>query len=94
MTSTFIAAGIDSFLFANIAFWQTLQTEHIQRIALTIWTLKVIIELIILPIAIRLSRLLQRIEKLNIYDTNTNFKPFSLDISYNVSDNKYKEYDQ
>lgn len=91
VTSTFIASGIDSFLFANIAFWKTLQTAHIQQIAFTIWVLKVLIEIIILPISIRLAKLLKHIEKLDIYDTKTNFNPFSLDISYEASDNKYKE---
>ncbi|MDX2164880.1 MAG: hypothetical protein SFW07_05630, partial [Gammaproteobacteria bacterium] len=56
---------------------------------LTMWFIKVIIEILGLPISIRLSKLLKRKEKLDIYDKRTNFNIFSLDTKYTEIDNEF-----
>jgi hypothetical protein len=48
---------------------------------------KVICELIAIPFTCWISGVLKNKEKMDIYDTKTNFNPFSLDVSYTSANN-------
>jgi uncharacterized integral membrane protein (TIGR00697 family) len=89
--STVIAAGLDSIVFTLVAFYGTLSTIHLIELAVTMWFIKVMIEIIGLPLSIRLAKKLKKIERLDIYDRNTRFNLLSLDDQYGTHDNQFKQ---
>jgi uncharacterized integral membrane protein (TIGR00697 family) len=88
--STLVAAGLDSFIFTLIAFYGTMETVTLIELGLTMWLIKVVIEVLGLPFSIRLAKKLKKIERLDIYDTHTKFSLLSLDDHYSLKDNEFK----
>lgn len=89
ISSTIFAAFLDSFIFIIIAFHTTVAASDLLHMIFTIWIIKVIIEIMLLPFSIRITNYLKRIEKLDIYDHETNFSIFSLDSHYLHNNNHY-----
>lgn len=87
--STLVASGIDSFIFASIAFYTMMSHINLAILIVSMWFIKVFIEILGLPISIRLVRKLKDIEQLDIYDKRTNFSVFSLDTGYTDKDNEF-----
>lgn len=48
---------------------------------------------IISPIIVYLAKKLKKLEQIDIYDTNTNFNMFKLEINYATGNNKFHKYD-
>lgn len=88
--STIIASALDSIIFATIAFYKIYPMHDIMKIIIDIWITKTAIEIIGLPFSIRLAKFLKKSEKLDIYDSDTNFNPLSLEASYDSNNNKFK----
>ncbi len=88
--STIVASALDSVVFAIIAFYKIYSTHDIMKIIIDIWITKTIIEILGLKLSIRLTKFLKKSEKLDIYDVDTNFSPFSLEATYNSKNNQYK----
>jgi len=86
--STFIAAGIDSFVFGTIAFYGEFPTSNLINLILSMWLVKVGIEIIGLPVSISLTKKLKAYEQLDIYDLHTNFNPFNFQTGYSLQENK------
>ena len=91
LISTFIASGLDSIIFGFIAFFNIISNEDLSHLILTMFIIKVIIEIAGLPISVRLSKKLKEIEKLDIYDKETNFNMFTLDAKYTEKDNEFNK---
>jgi len=89
--STLVASGLDSFIFSLIAFYGTMPTENLLELAFTMWFIKVFIEIIGLPLSIRLAKRLKKAEQLDMYDKQTKFTLLSLDDSYSEKDNEFKQ---
>ncbi len=87
--STALAAGVDSFIFGTIAFYGVMSNQNLMSLILTMWLIKVAIEMLGLPISIKLANKLKQLEKLDIYDTGTRFNLFALDTSYSQKNNHY-----
>jgi uncharacterized integral membrane protein (TIGR00697 family) len=87
--STIAASLLDSFIFGTLAFAGTMPNEALIKFNVTMWVVKVIIEVCGLPISVRLAKWLKNHEKLDMYDNDTKFTIFSLDASYSNSNNKY-----
>lgn len=87
--STFIASGFDSFIFGVIAFYAVMSNLNLFYLIITMWFIKVIIEILGLPVSVRLAHRLKQKERLDIYDYRTKFNIFSLDGEYTNADNKY-----
>lgn len=87
--STLISGIFDSISFILIAFYNIMPNNEIIGLILHIWMIKTVVELLGLPITIRLTNKLKQIEKLDIYDTDTKFNIFNLDINYTESNNKF-----
>lgn len=90
LSSTILAAATDSFIFSVIAFYGVISNINLLYLTLTMWLIKVIIELVGLPVSIRLAKKLKQSEKLDIYDKRTDFNLFTLDTHYVDKDNEYK----
>jgi uncharacterized integral membrane protein (TIGR00697 family) len=87
--STFFAAGVDSFIFAIIAFYGSMSNLDLLFFILSMWFVKIFIEVIGLPISVTLAKKLKAIEQLDIYDRQTNFNLFNLDTTYSAADNDF-----
>jgi queuosine precursor transporter len=89
VSSTFIASGIDSFIFGPIAFYGAMNNKNLLALILTMWFIKVAIEIFGLPFSVFLAKKLKKAEQLDIYDDKTTFGLFSLDGRYSRKDNHY-----
>jgi len=89
VTSTVMASLLDSFIFGTLAFFGTMSVQDLLKFNTTMWLIKVIIEIMGLPLSLSLARQLKQHEQLDIYDNGTNFNLFSLEINYTAKNNKY-----
>lgn len=89
VASSFFAAGVDSVIFSSIAFYQTIATPHLINLILSMWLIKVGIEIVGLPFSITLANKLKQRDQLDIYDRNTNFNLFNFDVNYRASANEF-----
>ena len=58
------------------------------------WAIKVIIDIVGLPIAIVMAHRIKNIEKVDIYDYDTKFTLLSLESTYKIQQNLYKKENQ
>lgn len=89
VASTVIAAFVDSILFISIAYHGSIDINHIFILILNIWVIKSIIEILCLPISVRVTKRLKVREQVDIYDYKTKFNIFNLDSTYDSSSNHY-----
>lgn len=87
--STVIAAALDSVIFTIIAFGRLYHFNDLLTLIVNIWLVKALIEIVGLPISIRLAIWLKQNEKLDVYDYDTNFNMLSLDSTYNTRNNLF-----
>ena len=80
MTSTAIGVGIDSIIFCYIAFWNIMPHRVIEEIILTQYIFKIAYEFLMLPITYSLVSYLKQKDKVDYYDLNTKFNPFSISL--------------
>lgn len=85
--SCFIGIIFDTSLFIIIAYLWVLQTNDLFFLIIRQFTLKICIEFIMLPITLFIIRYIKLKENLDIVDIDTDFTPFSLDVSYNSHNN-------
>ena len=89
IASTVVAAGVDCLVFVNIAFQGKMSNANLFSIILTMWVIKIAVEVLGLSFSLPLATRLKKAENLDIYDFQTNFNLFKLDANYQVSDNQY-----
>ena len=89
-TATFIASFVGSILFGIIAFWGVMSDSNLLLLIITMWLIKVAIEVIFLPLSVWTATRLKRVEQCDIYDSRTNFSLLKLDIQYTRPDNQFK----
>lgn len=78
--STAIGVAVDSTIFCHIAFYHLLPSMMIWQMILTIYLFKLIYELIMLPMTYLVTEYLKRADKIDYYDSETKFNPFSLSL--------------
>jgi queuosine precursor transporter len=76
--STAVGAAVDSAIFYPVAFLGVWPTRDVVKVMVTNYALKVIWEVIALPMTYRVVRALKRAEHEDYFDRDTNFTPFSL----------------
>jgi len=83
LASTLVGEAIDSVVFTAGAFLGVLPTGELLRTALTIYLLKVAIEVLALPVSTRLANWLKRVEAFDQLDdpAATRYNPFKLGVS-------------
>lgn len=91
--STTIAAMFDSIIFITVAFAGIMPFEKMFGIILTMWGIKVFIEVLGTPISVKVTKFLKNYEEMDIYDRNTKYNIFSLDTYYNKNANEFKKDD-
>ena len=78
VVSTVFGEGVDSLLFYPIAFYGLWGNDLLLKVMAAQWVLKVTVEVVMLPVTVRVVRALKRAEHEDYYDRGTNFTPFSL----------------
>ena len=77
--STVVGQGIDTALFATIAFWGVLPLETFVSLVVSNYIFKVGVEVLFTPATYGIVGFLKREEKMDVYDYNTDFTPFRLE---------------
>ncbi|MCF6767282.1 queuosine precursor transporter [Thiotrichales bacterium 19S11-10] len=89
--STMVASIVDTAIFSVIAFSGFMSAKELFLFIVTMWGIKVIIEMIGLPLSVFLAYRLKSYEGMDIYDTKTNFNLFKLSTNYQASDNYFRQ---
>lgn len=76
VASSIVGEGVNTALFYGIALHNVLPQRLLMRAVLAGWTLKVIVEVVMLPVSYAVVRFLKRAEAIDHYDYDTNFNPF------------------
>jgi len=74
--STIVGEGIDTVLFAAIAFAGTIPGSTLAALLVSNYIFKVAFEIIVTPLTYLVTGYLKRTEKADVYDRKTNFNPF------------------
>lgn len=92
VVSSIIAISVDTMIFVFIAYYQYF-SHPIDLISMgfMIYLKKTIFEIIALPFVCIVINLLKNYEQKDIYDFDTNFTPFSIDVNYDQYNNKWNE---
>jgi hypothetical protein len=78
--STLVGQGVDTMLFVAIAFAGTLSWPLFWSIVVSNYVFKVGLEAVMTPVTYRVTSFLKRTENADVYDTDTDFNPFKLDL--------------
>ena len=76
VSSTIVGEGVNTSLFYGIALHSVLPQHLLLRGVLVGWTIKIIVEVLMLPVSYCVVRFLKRAEGVDHYDYDTNFNPF------------------
>lgn len=88
VSSSFLAITVDTFLFIVIAYGGTMPSTFICSLIVRVYIYKLLFEFIMIPFIIYLIKIVKHSEAIDIYDINTQFTPFSLDVTYSDADNR------
>lgn len=75
--STVVGQGVDSLIFYPVAFLGIWSTEAVVTVMITNWLLKVAWEALLTPVTYVVVNRLKRAEGVDLFDTDTDFSPFS-----------------
>jgi len=80
VASTIVGEGFDSLIFMTVAFYGVMETGNLITTILTIWGVKVLYEIIALPLSMRFANWVKKVEGIDQLDTpqDTNYSPFSV----------------
>jgi len=76
--STIVGQGVDSLIFYPLAFLGFWTTEQVITVMITNYLLKVVWEAVLTPVTYAIVNGMKRVEGVDIYDTDTDFTPFSI----------------
>ncbi len=75
--STVVGQGVDSLIFYPLAFYGEWETSQVITVMVTNWLLKVSWEVVLTPVTYAVVGWLKRREGVEVFDTATDFTPFS-----------------
>lgn len=76
--STVLGQGVDTLIFYPLAFIGVWSTELIITVMATNYVLKVVWEILLTPVTYKAVAKLKQVERVDVFDKNTEFNPFSL----------------
>jgi uncharacterized integral membrane protein (TIGR00697 family) len=79
--STVVGEGFDSIIFMGVGFFGVIPFNNLLITILTIWSFKVLYEIVALPVSVRVSNWVKRAEGVDVIDhpAGTSYNPFSLE---------------
>jgi uncharacterized integral membrane protein (TIGR00697 family) len=78
VVSTIAGQAIDTAVFVVVAFGGVMPTEALVSVFVSGWLVKVVWEVVALPITLPAVRMLKRVENEDAFDRSTDFNPFRL----------------
>jgi uncharacterized integral membrane protein (TIGR00697 family) len=81
IASTAIGVFVDSVLFITIAFSGAVPISVLATMIVIQYFVKVLYEVILTPLSCHIVKWLKKTEKVDVYDTKTNFNPFKLSLN-------------
>lgn len=80
VASTIVGEFFDSFIFMTVAFLGVMENQQLLTTILTIWGVKVLYEILALPLSTRFSNWVKKVEGIDQIDKpeTTNYNPFSI----------------
>ncbi len=75
--STVVGQGVDSLIFYPLAFLGIWETSRVLEVLVTNYLLKVLWEILLTPVTYRVVAFFKRAEGLDVFDTKTDFTPFT-----------------
>ena len=82
IASTVCASAVDSSVFTVIAFFGVIPNNQLATFIGTMWSIKVMVEVVGLTVSVPLALKLKKLEQIDRFDTDTRFNLFSLDLRY------------
>jgi len=76
--STVVGEGVDSLIFALLAFCGTMPLSALFNLVFSIYCFKVVYEVIITPLTYLIVNKLKKAEGIDVYDRGVNYNPFAL----------------
>lgn len=76
--STFVGQAADTVIFTVLAFAGTLPVSALINIMLTVYVIKLALEVLLLPLTYRIVAALKRLERADTFDKKSDFSPFNL----------------
>jgi hypothetical protein len=76
--STIVGEGVDSIIFASIAFYGTMPLSALISLILSIYVFKVIYEILATPLTYLIVNKLKKAEGIDVYDRGISYNPFHL----------------
>ena len=86
--SSIVAMTVDNFLFLSIAYFDVMPLSEMIRFSSQSYIIGLIFEWSAIPLIAFVTCKLKSIEHIDVFDINTNFTPFSLDVDYSTTDDK------
>lgn len=80
--SSFVAMTVDNFLFLTLHYWGTIPFSEIWGLSNKGYMISLCCEWLSIPLMAKLSKKLKEVEDIDIFDIQTKFTPFSLDVNY------------
>lgn len=80
IVSTMAGQALDTSIVLTLAFSGSFSAQQLFEMGLSLWTVKVVWEIIALPLTIPAIQIIKRAENEDFYDTATNFNPFVVSI--------------
>jgi queuosine precursor transporter len=78
VASTVAGQLADSIVFYSIAFYGIIPLDQIPALILSTWAVKVLWEIVALPVSIPITNWIKKYEQKDHFDNRTNFNPFTL----------------
>ena len=91
IVSSVIAITLDTVIFVIIAYGFVIPTEEFIKFVIQVYFTKMAFEIALYPLVRSICNKLKRSEGIDVFDINTKFTPFSLDVDYNDSNNFWKQ---
>jgi len=79
VASTVVGEGLNTLIFYGIALYGILPNQLLLQSVLLGWTIKTLVEVVMLPVTYPIVRFLKTVEGVDYYDYKTDFNPFTTD---------------
>lgn len=93
IAASFTGICLDTMIFVVLAYWQYLPLSELWTLIVRSIVIKLALDVISIPGTLMLIRYIKHKEKIDIYDENTDFNFFSLDVEYTEKESRFDASD-